>query len=125
MIQSFRDLTVWQKGMDLAVDVYLLTEKLPRSEMFGLTSQLRRASVSIPSNVAEGKGVGARGYIRHVRIALGSEAELQTQVELTMRLGMIDKAEAEKVLLKVSEVGRMLASLLKSLKRNEPGNLMA
>jgi four helix bundle protein len=60
MIQSFRDLDVWRKGMDLAVRVYQTSEKLPRSEMFGLTSQLRRAAVSIPSNIAEGKRSGAR-----------------------------------------------------------------
>ena len=66
MIQSFRDLRVWQKGMDLAVAVYRVTEAFPKSETFGLTSQIRRASVSIPSNVAEGKAVGGQGYRRHI-----------------------------------------------------------
>ena len=74
MIQSFRDLDVWQKGIDLAVSVYKISEKLPRAEMFGLTSQLRRAAVSIPSNLAEGKAVGGQSYPHHVKIALGSEA---------------------------------------------------
>jgi four helix bundle protein len=88
MIHSFRDLVVWQKGMDLAVAAYKTTEQFPRSEMFGLTSQIRRASGSIPSNVAEGKALGGQNYPRHVKIALGSEAELQTHVELARRLQM-------------------------------------
>ena len=90
MIHSFRDLVVWQKGMDLAVAVYKATEKFPKSEMFGLTSQVRRAGVSIPSNVAEGKAIGGLSYPRHVKVALGSEAELQTQVELA-RLADVDR----------------------------------
>jgi len=115
MIQSFRDLTVWQKSLDLAVVVYKVSQKLPRSEMFGLTSQIRRAAVSIPSNVAEGKAIGGQSYPRHVRIALGSEAELQTQIELARRLDMLAAEEAKELLRQISEVGRMLSNLLKSL----------
>jgi four helix bundle protein len=115
MIQSFRDLTVWQKSMDLAVTVYTASEKLPRSELFGLTSQMRRASVSIPSNVAEGKAIGGKSYRRHIKIALGSEAELQTQIELARRLNMFTNEEARRLVEHVSEVGRMLAGLFKSL----------
>jgi len=115
MIQSFRDLTVWQKGMDLAVRVYEATEKLPRSEMFGLASQLRRAATSIPSNIAEGKAIGGLSYPRHLRIAHGSEAELQTQVELAQRLKFLDDAEAKGLLCQASEVGRMLVALRRSL----------
>ena len=118
MIQSFRDLSVWQKGMDLAVLVYKTTERLPRSEMFGLTSQIRRAAVSVPSNVAEGKAVGGQSYPHHVRIALGSEAELQTQIELARRLEMLDADDVDQLLQQISEVGRMLSNLLKSLPRN-------
>ena len=88
MIQSFRDLSVWQKSMDLAERVYTSTEQFPRSEMFGLTSQARRAASSIPSNIAEGKAVGGQTYPRHIKIAIGSEAELQTQIELARRLKM-------------------------------------
>ena len=83
---QFRNLTVWQKGMDLAERVYAGTDKFPRAEMYGLTSQIRKAAVSIPSNIAEGKAVGGQNYPRHVKIALGSEAELQTQIELARRL---------------------------------------
>jgi len=117
MIQSFRDLKVWQKGMDLAVSVYTISEQLPNSERFGLTSQIRRAVVSIPSNVAEGKAIGGQSYPHHLKIALGSEAELQTQIELAKRLEMLDEAEAIRLLEQTSEVGRMLVGLLVSLPR--------
>jgi len=115
MIQSFRDLSVWQKSMDLSVLVYRSTEGFPRSEMFGLTSQLRRASVSIPSNIAEGKAIGGQSYPRHLRIAHGSEAELQTQIELARRLQFLTADEANLVLKDASEVGRMLVGLIRSL----------
>lgn len=115
MIHSFRDLTVWQKGIDLAVLVYKITEKLPPSEKFGLTSQVRRAVISLPSNIAEGKAIGGRRYPHHLKIALGSEAELQTQIELARRLQMITDQEAQDLSEKTSEVGRMLAGLYRSL----------
>jgi four helix bundle protein len=118
MIQSFRDLNVWQDAMTLAEHVYELTEAMPRSEIYGLTAQIRRAVVSIPSNIAEGKAIGGRSYRRHLRIALGSEAELQTQIELAVRLKMLPRAEGEKVLRETSEVGRMLSNLRKSLTRS-------
>jgi four helix bundle protein len=84
--------------MVLAEHTYTISEQLPRREAFGLTSQIRRAAVSIPSNIAEGKGVGGHGYLRHLRIALGSEAELQTQVELASRLRMVSPADAQRLL---------------------------
>ena len=115
MIQSFRDLTVWQKSMELAVGVYGKTEQMPRAEMFGLRSQIRRSAVSIPCNIAEGKAKAGQGYPHHVRIALGSEAELQTQIELALRLDMLDAAEARDLLNQTAEVGRMLSALLKAL----------
>lgn len=115
MIQSFRDLTVWQKSIALAERVYITTESLPRSETYGLTSQMRGAAVSIASNIAEGKAIAGRGYLRHLRIALGSEAELQTQIEIAVGLKLMNRVEADKLLSETSEVGRMLSSLLKSL----------
>ena len=117
MIESFRDLTVWQKAMTLAEHIYSATETLPKTEVFGLTSQVRRAAVSIPSNIAEGKAISGRGYLKHLRIALGSEAELQTQIELALRLKMLTPSEAKNLLSETSEVGRMLLSLLRSLLR--------
>jgi four helix bundle protein len=118
MIQTFRDLTVWQKAMELAVTVYTTSEKLPRSEVYGLTSQIRRAVVSIPSNIAEGKAIGGQSYRRHLKIAIGSESELQTQIELARRLKMLNDRDAQSVIEQTSEVGRMLAALLKALPRD-------
>jgi four helix bundle protein len=115
MIQSFRDLNVWQKSMDLAVRVYAFSEHFPRSETFGMTSQIRRAAVSTPSNIAEGKAIGGRAYRRHVKIALGSNAELQTQIELSKRLKMLNDVTADEALDQASEIGRMLAGLFKAL----------
>jgi len=119
MIHSFRDLTVWQKSMDLAVRVYRVSEKMPPSEVFGLTSQMRRSAVSIPSNVAEGKAVGGQRYRRHLKIALGSNAELQTQIELSKRLEILNQAIADELLDQASEIGRMLAGLYKALPKSE------
>jgi four helix bundle protein len=119
MIQSFRDLTVWQKSMDLAVRVYRVSEKLPQSEIFGLTSQMRRSAVSIPSNVAEGKAVGGQRYRRHLKISLGSNAELQTQIELSKRLNMLNEVIANELLDQASEIGRMLAGLYKALPKSK------
>jgi four helix bundle protein len=117
MIHTFRDLDVWRKGMDLVVRVYRSTDRFPKSETFGLTSQLRRAAVSIPSNIAEGKAIGGNGYPRHLKIAMGSEAELQTQLELARRLNFLDQGDADDLLEHAAEVGRMLAGLFKALPR--------
>ena len=114
----FRNLTVWQKGMDLAERVYASTEKFPRSEMYGLISQLRRAAVSIPSNIAEGKAIGGQSYPRHLKIALGSQAELETQIELACRLKMLTDADAVELMEHASEVGRMLVGLLNALPKD-------
>ena len=115
MVQSFRDLAVWQKGVELAVVFYNISEKFPRAERFGLTSQARRAAVSIPSNVAEGKAMGGQSYPHHIKVALGSEAELQTQLEIAKRLNMLSSAEADALIAQTSEVGKMLTGLLKAL----------
>ena len=119
MIESFRDLVVWHKALALAEHVYFASEKLPKSEAFGLTAQMRRAVVSIPSNIAEGKAISGRAYLKHLRIALGSEAELQTQIELAVRLRMLSQTDAANLLNEASEVGRMLSGLLNSLSRSE------
>jgi four helix bundle protein len=117
MIQSFRDLEVWQKSMDLTVRIYKATESFPRAERCGLTSQLRRASTSIASNIAEGKAMGGLSFPRHLRIAHGSEAELQTQLELAKRLQLLDVGSADELLMATSEVGRMLVGLKRRLPR--------
>jgi four helix bundle protein len=118
MAMQFRNLTVWQKGMDLVEHVYASTEGFPRSEMYGLTSQIRRAVISIPSNIAEGKAIGGQSYPRHVKIALGSQAELETQIELARRLKFLTETKAAELMECASEVGRMLAALLKALPRD-------
>jgi len=118
MIHGFRDLVVWQRAMELAERIYAATATLPREEVFGLTIQIRRAVVSIPSNIAEGKAIGGRSYPRHLKIALGSEAELQTQVELAKRLKLLNDADSTELLERVSEVGRMLVALLNALPRD-------
>ena len=115
MIQSFRDLEVWRKSMDLAERVYVASKNFPQSETFGLISQVRRAAISIPSNIAEGKAVGGQRYRWHVKIALGSDAELQTQIELAKRLNMLTEAAADELLQQAAEIGRMLAGLFKAL----------
>ena len=118
MLSSFRDLQVWHKGVALVEVVYLSSEKWPRGEVYGLTSQVRRAAISIPSNIAEGKALGGLSYPRHLRIALGSESELETQIELAVRLKMLTETEGAALLRQTSEVGRMLAGLLKSLPKD-------
>ena len=115
-VKSHRDLVVWQRGMDLAESCYRLAATLPREELYGLTSQIRRACVSIPSNIAEGHNNGSTAvFLRHLAVALGSQAELETQLELAVRLGLTTKEEAGPVLESVEEVGRLLHGLVRSL----------
>src|SRR5215510_5282912 len=86
-VKSFRDLRVWQAGMDLVEQVYLLTQQFPKHEMYGLASQMQRAAISIPSNIAEGHTrTHSKEYLHHLSIARGSLAELQTQLEIALRL---------------------------------------
>jgi four helix bundle protein len=118
MLESYRDLRVWQKSMDLVERVYATTEQFPRSELYGLTTQLRRAAVSIASNIAEGKSIGGQSYPRHLKIAIGSESELETQIELARRLRMLEPSEAGRLANEASEVGRMIAALIRSLPKD-------
>jgi four helix bundle protein len=103
--------------MDLAECVYAATERLPRSEQYRLTSQMRRAAVSIASNIAEGKALGGLNFPRHLKIAHGSEAELQTQIEIALRLKLLGPDEAKALLADTAEVGRMLVGLMRALPR--------
>jgi four helix bundle protein len=116
-ILSYRDLEVWQRGMTLIVDVYRITGKFPSGERFGLVSQLRRAAVSIPSNVAEGHARGEGAYINHLRIALGSQAELSTEIEAALRLGFLSPDAAGDFESRITEIRRMLYGLRASLER--------
>ncbi len=116
-VESYRDLEVWQKAMDLAVAAYRLTEPFPAHEQFGLRAQIHRSAVSVPSNVAEGHGRSiTREYLHHLAIAHGSLMELETQVELAVRLGFAETPAAEEVLAAAAECGRMLHGLIRRLK---------
>jgi len=114
---SYQDLQVWQKGMDLCVTIYGLTSTFPSDEKFGLTSQLRRASSSIPANIAEGHGRGTDpDFARFLRISLGSTKEVETFLALSLRLGFLSQIEAQQLLQSTDEIARMLFSLIKKLK---------
>ena len=116
MGQSFKDLVVWQRSIELTTDVYKLTSKFPESERFGLTNQMRRASVSVASNIAEGYGRSTKGeYILFLGHARGSCSELETQLVIARRLGFgtipnLDSAETL-----CNEVGRLLGALIRSI----------
>lgn len=115
-IRSYRDLLVWQKGMELAKAIYVLSRPFPKAETFGLTSQMRRAAVSIPSNIAEGYGRHSKAdYTRFLNIAMGSLCELQTQLELATALEMANNESATPVMSSTLELERMLSSLIRKL----------
>ena len=115
---SYKDLVVWQQAMDLAVVTYELTKSWPREEIYGLTAQIRRAAVSIPSNIAEGYGRESRGaYLQFLRIAQGSLKELETQLLIAQRVGLIAGALLEPALLQTESVGKLLRLLLRKLEQ--------
>lgn len=117
MLKSYRELLVWQKAVELALLVYRLSEGFPKREIYGLTSQIRRAGVSVPSNIAEGYGRCARKeYLQFLSIAQGSLKELETQTIIGGRLGYGTPSQIEKVLAEAEVVGKMLGSLIRSLR---------
>jgi len=124
-IQSYRDLEVWQKAMELVVECYQITKSFPKSEVFALAGQLQRAVVSIPANLAEGKArQHTKEFLQSLSIAYGSLAELETHIQIAERLNYIDKNQVDSLLGKASVIGRMLNGLRRSLekKRNEVQN---
>lgn len=113
---AFSDLRVWRSGMELAVNVYRSTANFPREEIYSLTQQMRRAAVSIPSNIAEGKGRGSKRDFRQFLFnARGSLLELQTQVMIAQTLGYLSKAEANELLTRAAGVGKSLSGLINYL----------
>jgi four helix bundle protein len=115
-VKTYRDLDVWQAGMMLVEKSYAVTRAFPGDERFGLTTQLRRAAVSIPSNIAEGACRRTTGaFVNHVSIALGSHAEVETCVEITRRLGYLSPADTEKLAPSLDRAGQLLNGLLRSL----------
>ena len=117
---DYRDLVVWQKAMDLVVHLYTATATFPPEERFGLVAQMRRAAVSVPSNIAEGQGrrTSDDEFVRFLKIARGSLAELETQVELSIRLNFLETPQASALQSSADEVGRLLSGLMKSKSRS-------
>lgn len=115
-LKTYQGLEVWQRSMDLTVEIYRLTRGFPSDERFGLTSQMRRSSSSVPCNIAEGYGRTHRGdYLRHLSVARGSLFELETQLLLTAKLGLVGESEMQLSLEMTQHVGRMLTRLITSL----------
>ena len=123
-IRDYRDLEVWQKAIDLVVESYKITKAFPSEERYGLTAQLRRAAVSVPSNIAEGRGrFGLGGFLYHLSVANGSLVELETQFHIADRLGYLKSDEARAVLSRTAEVRRLLAGLVRALRMKKKGPL--
>lgn len=119
-VQHYQQLIAWQKAIHLVATVYQATARFPNEELYGLTSQMRRAAVSIPSNIAEGQGRKSRGEFQHfLGIAKGSLFELETQVVISVRLEFINPTEAKPLEEKIQEVGRIVNGLVASLTKKE------
>ena len=116
VVKDHKDLIVWQKSMDLLVEVYRLVKKLPKEENYALSDQMRRAVVSIPSNIAEGRGRSSeKDFLRFLFMARGSRAELETQILACIRLNYFEEIEAEPALNLSSEISSMLNSMINKL----------
>jgi four helix bundle protein len=116
-VRSYRDLIVWQTAMALAKRIYAATESFPKSELYGLVSQLRRCSVSVPSNIAEGHArESTKEYLHHLSIAMGSVAELETQLMLANEFGFLPKSGLDDLLAIADDLGRRLRGLQKSIR---------
>ena len=121
-IRSYRDLRVWQKAVDLAVDCYRLSRRLPHSEMYGLSSQIQRSATSIPANIAEGHGRKHLGdYLHHLSMANGSLMELETHLMIAARLMFLNSDDLKPAFLQTAEVGRMLSGLISKLQGSKRG----
>jgi len=119
-VKDYRELIVWQKAMDLVERIYRVTAGLPREEVYGLTSQIRRAAISIPSNIAEGQGRHTtRDFLNFLSIAQGSLKEVETQVLIAERLAYINQAQTSKLVSLTEEVGRLISGLRNSLNRKD------
>ena len=112
LVSDYRSLIVWQKAIEVVLIIYKITSNFPKEEQFGLISQMRRASVSIPSNIAEGSRRSKTERIHFLRIAFGSASELETQIEISKRLGFIKTTEDEKLTVLLVEVLKMLNKMI-------------
>jgi|APFre7841882630_1041343.scaffolds.fasta_scaffold56029_2 four helix bundle protein len=116
IIKSFRDLNIWQKGIDLVKDIYKETQNFPRQEIYGLTNQIRRAAISIPSNIAEGHIRQHRAEFRQfLSVALGSLAELETQIVISRELNYISTEKSLNLIDQMGSIGKMIRGLIKKL----------
>lgn len=122
-MNSYKELKVWEQAMDLAVACYESTKSFPREETYGMTSQIRRCSSSIPANIAEGWGRQSTGdYIRFLRIAQGSLKELETHLILCSRVGLVETSSLPGLESQTQSIGKMLFALIRSLQKKELGN---
>jgi len=120
-VRHYQELIVWQKAMDLALLVYKATIGFPQREVFGLSIQLRKAAISIPSNIAEGQGRNTtRDFVHYLSMSNGSLQELETQVTLASRLNYLDEVQQTEILDRPAEVGRLINGLTKSLTKDHP-----
>ena len=117
-IKSYNDLHAWQKAMDLVEQIYRLTRGFPKEELYGLTSQIRRAAVSVPSNIAEGHCRSRREFLHFLSIAQGSLSEVETQIEIAKRLAYMTVDQQQVLSILASEIGRMMNGLIHSLERH-------
>ncbi|MBP3432445.1 MAG: four helix bundle protein [Alistipes sp.] len=116
---DFKELIVWQKAMDIVVATYALTQKLPKSENYALSNQMRRAAVSVPSNIAEGQSRNSeKEFVQFLTFARGSLSELETQLHICVRVNMLLESDIAEVLTNIREVGKMLRTLITKLSNN-------
>ena len=117
MSEKYRDLLVWQRAMELVKEIYRVTKSFPKEEVYGLTAQIRRAAIAVPSNIAEGKGRYSTADVNHFLVqARGSLYELETQVLIATDLKYLSEAESKKLLDSSDEVARLLNGLIRSLR---------
>jgi len=115
-IKSYKDLNIWQRSIKVVEEIYKITKKFPKEEIYGLTSQLRRSAVSIPSNISEGFArFSNKEYKQFLFISLGSCAELSTQIIIALRLNYLENKESDKLLNEIDEISKMTMSLIKKL----------
>lgn len=122
-IRSYRDLLVWQKAIDMVIECYRISDAFPKSELYGITSQFRRAAVSVPTNIAEGRGRrSTSAFLHFLDIAYGSLMEVETILEITSRLSFLNTESYQSFANRTSEIGRMINGLIASLEQKADGN---
>jgi len=120
MSNTYQELTVWQKSVELAVLVYKITKDFPQSELYGLVNQLRRCAVAIASNIAEGQGRGsAKEFRQFIKISFGSLLELETQIIISKRVGYVGERQTDPIFTLSSEIKKMLSALEKAIIKNK------